>query len=68
MYLGKVIVMIAHKVLVQFPCVNFNSINLKTTHKGRKSLKAQMSHILSKPTDGIGKVIKSRLESKGENL
>lgn len=27
-----------------------------------------MSHILSKPTDGIGKVIKSRLESKGEDL
>lgn len=61
MDLCKVMVMIAHKVLVQFSCINFNSINLKTTHKGRKSPKAQMSHMLTKPTDGISKVIKKQI-------
>lgn len=68
MCLCKEMVMIAHKALVQCSCINFNSITLKATHKGRKSLKAQMSHRLTKSPDGIGKVIKSRRESKGEDL
>lgn len=36
MCLCKEMVMIAHKALVQCSCINFNSITLKATHKGRK--------------------------------